>query len=190
MSVPSQTHIDVAPTNEESQPHSLTIETPQTKNSPSLSLDVDMIPTSQPDSPSLKSRKEPHSEAGDHHLLDDLLDHQPILFDLMEKSVPQHLKSISTDSTIISAPSSIPFSSSTDILHPLISDCPSMDMPNSSYPLIASTTPATDIPFPLTVSAQITILTSPISSANDLVVVQSLLGLREGSDMRERLGCS
>ena len=74
----------MAPTNEESQPHSLIIETLQTPNSPTQSQDVDMIITSIPDSPSLKFREEPHSEAGDHHLLDDLLDHQPFLSDLIE----------------------------------------------------------------------------------------------------------
>ena len=62
----------MAPTNVESQPHSLIIETPHIIESSSISLDVDMIPTSIPDSPSLKFREEPHSEAGDHHLLDDL----------------------------------------------------------------------------------------------------------------------
>ena len=125
VSMPSQIQLDVTPTNEESQPHSLIIETLQTPNSPTQSQTVDMISTSILDSPSLKFKEKPHSEVGDHHLLDDLLDHQPFLSDLVEKSVPQHLKSISTDSTIISTPSSIPFSLSTDISHPLISDCPS-----------------------------------------------------------------
>ena len=62
-------------------------------------------------------------------------------------------------------------------------------MPNSSYPLIASATPSTDIPYPLMVSTQTTTLINPISSVDDLVAVQSLLGLRERSES-ERLGCS
>ena len=103
--------------------------------------------------------------------------------------MPQNLKSISTDSTIISISNTTIFSSSTDIPHPLISDCPSTDVPNSSYQLIASTTPSTDTPYPLMVSTQTTTLINPISSVDDLVAVQSLLGLREGSES-ERLGCS
>ena len=71
----------------ESQPHSLTIETLQTHNSPILSQDVDMIPTSIPGFPSLKLLEEPHSLTGDHHLIDALLDHQPILSENVEGSV-------------------------------------------------------------------------------------------------------
>ena len=100
------------------------------------------------------------------------------------------LKSISTNSTIISTPITFNFSSSTDIHHPLISDCPSTDMPNCSYLLKTTTTPSTDIPHPLTVIAQIPNVSTSISSAYDLIVAQSLLGLREGSEMSERLGCS
>ena len=51
--VPSQIQLDAAPINEESHPHSLIIETLPSQGSPSISLDVDMIPTSIPDSPSL-----------------------------------------------------------------------------------------------------------------------------------------
>ena len=88
VSLPSQIQLDVAPTNEESQPHSLMIETLQTPNSPTQSQDVDMILTSILDSPSLNFREEPHSEASDQHLLDDLLDNHPFLSDLIEESVP------------------------------------------------------------------------------------------------------
>ena len=66
--------------------------------------------------------------------------------------------------------------------------CSSTDKLNSSYPLITSVSPSTDIPHPLTVSTQITEL---IPSVEDMNTVQSLLGLREGSDnLIERLGCS
>ena len=65
-----------------------------------------------------------------------------------------------------------------------------MDKLNSSHPLKATTTPSTDIPHPLKVTAQIPNIVNHLSSADDLVVVQSLLGLREESDLSERLGCS
>ncbi|KAL8132643.1 hypothetical protein AgCh_008213 [Apium graveolens] len=147
-----------------------------------------MIFTSIPDSPSLKLREEPHSNPGDHHLLDDLLDHQPILSDLVEESVSPHLKSIHTDSTIMSLSISTSFPSSTDISHPLTSGCSSTDKLNSSYPLISSVSTSTDTPYPLMVSTHIT---ESIPSVEDMVTVQSLLGLREGSDnLSERLGCS
>ena len=45
VTAPSQSEIDVAPTNVESQPKSLIIEAPETPNSPTHSLDVDMINT-------------------------------------------------------------------------------------------------------------------------------------------------
>ena len=77
--VPSQSQIHVTPTNVESQPISLNIETPLTE-SPTPSLDVDMIQSSKPHSPSLTFMEEPHSNTGDHHLLDDLLDHQHFIF--------------------------------------------------------------------------------------------------------------
>lgn len=67
-----------------------------------------------------------------------------------------HLKSISTDSTIISKRTTFVYSSSTDIHHPLISDCPSTDMPNNSYPLKVTTTTSTPISQQLMVSAKIT----------------------------------
>ena len=83
------------------------------------------------------------------------------------------------------------FSSSTDIPHPLISDCPSTDVLNSGHPLIASATPSMDITHSLMVSTQITNTSTLNSSVEDLVAVQSLLGLREGSEiMSERVGWS
>ena len=51
VTAPSQSQFDVAPINVESQLKSLVIEAPQTPNSPTNSLDVDMINTSIPDSP-------------------------------------------------------------------------------------------------------------------------------------------
>ena len=64
-------------------------------------------------------------------------------------------------------------------------------MLNSSHPLIASATPSTDITHPLMVSTQITNTSTLNSSVEDLVAVQSLLGLSEGSEiMSKRLGCS
>ncbi|KAL8118803.1 hypothetical protein AgCh_016339 [Apium graveolens] len=76
-----------------------------------------------------------------------------------------------------------------DIPHPLISDCPSTDKLNSSHLLILTTTTSTDITHPLIFSTPPDIY-KIITNTDDLVVVQSLLGLREGSDMSERLGCS
>ena len=67
-----------------------------------------------------------------------------------------------------------------------------MDVPNSNHPLIASATPSTDTPYPLIDSTLIPSFSSSISSVEDIAAVQSLLGLRAGSDTRlsERLGCS
>lgn len=75
VTAPSQIQFDVTPTNKESQPHSLTIETLQTHNSHTLSLDVDIFPTPLPDPPSLKLREVRHSYAGDHSLVENLLNH-------------------------------------------------------------------------------------------------------------------
>ena len=93
VTAPSQSQIDVAPINVESQPKSLIIETPHTHNNPTNSLDVDMINTLIPDSPSLQLMEEPKSKASEHHLLDDLLAHLPFLSDTTEKYVI-NLKSI------------------------------------------------------------------------------------------------
>ena len=76
-----------------------------------------------------------------------------------------------------------------DIVHPSSSDCIPMDKLNNSYPSDSQTTNPTNIPYPSSVSAQLQI-SSIITSAEDLVVVQSLLGLRERSEMSESLGCS
>ena len=133
---PSQIQFDVALVNVESQPHSLIIQTEtETPISPTLSLDVDMIHTSLPDSPSLTFLEKPHSKIGGHHLLDDLLDHQSIISQTLAPSVALNLKSISTDSALVSTSRATSFPSSTDISHPLTSVCLSTDMPQSSYPL-------------------------------------------------------
>ncbi|KAK1403156.1 hypothetical protein POM88_002761 [Heracleum sosnowskyi] len=100
---PSQIQFDVAPVNVVSQPHSLFIQTEtETPSSPTLSLDVDMIHTSIPGSPSLTFLEKPHSEIGGHHLIDDLLDHQSIISQTLAPSVSLNLKSISTDSALVS----------------------------------------------------------------------------------------
>ncbi|KAK1360430.1 hypothetical protein POM88_044904 [Heracleum sosnowskyi] len=68
---------------------------------PVSQIQFDMWTSSIPDSPTLILEK-PHSEAGGHHLLSDLLGHQPIFSEVARGSVDQSLKSITTDSTIIS----------------------------------------------------------------------------------------
>ncbi|KAK1356233.1 hypothetical protein POM88_049489 [Heracleum sosnowskyi] len=144
VSTPSQIQFDVAPVNVESQPHSLNIQIEtEIPSSPTLSVDVDMIHTSIPDSPSLKFLEKPHSEIGGHHLLDDLLDHQSILSETLVPYVELNLKSISTDSAIVS---------------------------------ISKAAPST-------LELQTSNITT--SSVDELVVVQTLLGLREGSDGTE-----
>ena len=80
VTAPSQSQVDVAPINVESQPKSLIIEAPETPNSPTHSLDVDMINTSLPNSPSLTLLEKPKIQASEHHLLDDLLAHFAISF--------------------------------------------------------------------------------------------------------------
>ncbi|KAL8104410.1 hypothetical protein AgCh_028571 [Apium graveolens] len=116
VTVPSQSQIDVAPTNVESQPKSVQIETPQTPNSPTHSLDVDMIQTSQPYSPSLTLLEKPKIHASEHHLLDDLLAHLPFISETVETSVPK-FSSICTESTIVSTPHSFISTYSMDIVH-------------------------------------------------------------------------
>ncbi|KAL8104610.1 hypothetical protein AgCh_028723 [Apium graveolens] len=146
-----------------------------------------MINTSIPDSPSLTLLGKPKSSASEHHLLDDLLAHLPILSGTVISSVPK-ISSISTESTIVSIPSSFISTLSTDIAHPSSSDYIPTDKLNSSYPSDSKTTHSMDITHPLSISAQLQ--TSIISSAEDLVVVQSLLGLREKTVLSESLGCS
>ncbi|MDV3180610.1 MAG: hypothetical protein Q8829_02955 [Candidatus Phytoplasma australasiaticum] len=97
--------------------------------------------------------------------------------------------SICTESTIVSTPNSFIPTLSMDIVHPSSSDCIPTDKLNSSFPSDSQTANPTDIPYPSSVSAQLQI-SSIISSAEDLVVVQSLLGLREENVMSESLGCS
>ena len=66
VTAPSQIQLDVAPINVESQPKYLIIEAPQIPNSPTNSLDVDMINTSIPDSPSLTFLEKPKIQASEH----------------------------------------------------------------------------------------------------------------------------
>ena len=120
--------------------------------------------------------------------MDNLLAHLPFLSESIETSM-QNLQSITTDSTVVSTPKSIISSISTDIVHPSTSDCISMDELNSSHPLKLSTTTSTDVSHPLTVTSPLEISTI-VTSADNLVVVKSLLGLREGSELSERLSCS
>ncbi|KAK1395309.1 hypothetical protein POM88_014365 [Heracleum sosnowskyi] len=148
-------------------------------NSPTQSLDVDMIHTSIPDSPTLILEK-PHSEAGGHHLLSDLLGHQPIFPEIARGSVDQSLKSITTDSTVISHSQSAFLTSSTKQSISLTSVSPS----TVSIPLTVQTT----IPLIVHSAPLIENQVVPTTSADDLVVVETLLGLR-GSET-ERLACS
>ena len=120
--------------------------------------------------------------------MDDLLAHLPILSGTVEISVPK-FSLICTETTIVFTPNSFIPTLSMDIVHPSSSDCIPMDKLNSSYPSDSQTANPTDIPYPSSVSAQLQ-LSSIITSAEDLVVVQSLLGLREGSELSESLGCS
>ncbi|KAK1387174.1 hypothetical protein POM88_015352 [Heracleum sosnowskyi] len=162
------------------QSHSLNINLELSpSNSPTLSLDVDMIHTSIPDSPTLILEK-PHSEAGGHHLLSDLLGHQPFFPEVARGSVDQSLKSITTDSTVISHSQSAFLTSSTKQSISLTSVSPS----TVSIPLTVQTT------IPLIVHSAPLIENQVVSttSADDLVVVETLLGLR-GSET-ERLACS
>ena len=135
-----------------------------------------MIHTSIPDSPSLTLLEKPKSQASEHHLLNDFLAHLPILSGTVETSVPK-LLSICTRSTIVSTLNSIISTISTDIVHPSTSDCISTDVLNNNHPLTLSTTTLTDVSHPLTITVPLKISTI-ITSADDLVVVQSLLGLR------------
>ncbi|KAK1385102.1 hypothetical protein POM88_022837 [Heracleum sosnowskyi] len=140
-----------------------------------------MIHTPIHDSPSLTFLEKPHSEIGGHHLIDDLLDYQSIISKTLAPSVALNLKSISTDSTLVSIFRATYFSSSTDISHPLTSVCLSTDMPKISYPLTYTSTTSTDTPS--TLELQTSNITT--SSVDELVVVQTLLGLREGSEATE-----
>ncbi|KAK1372425.1 hypothetical protein POM88_028618 [Heracleum sosnowskyi] len=118
------------------QSHSLNINLePTPQNSPTQSLDVDMIHSSIPDSPTLFLEK-PHSEIGGHHLLSDLLDHQSSFSEATRGSVDPSLKSITTDSTIISLSQNTFLTSSTKQSLSLISVSPS----TVSIPLTIQTT--------------------------------------------------
>ncbi|KAK1373001.1 hypothetical protein POM88_029194 [Heracleum sosnowskyi] len=162
------------------QSHSLNINLELSpSNSPTQSLDVDMIHTSIPDSPTLILEK-PHSEAGGHHLLSDLLGHQPIFPEVARGSVDHSLKSITTDSTVISHSQSAFLTSSTKQSISLTSVSPS----TVSIPLTVQTT----IPLIVHSAPLIENQVVPTTSADDLVVVETLLGLR-GSET-ERLACS
>ncbi|KAL8119380.1 hypothetical protein AgCh_016774 [Apium graveolens] len=188
VTAPSQNQLDVTPINVESQPKSLIIEAPKTSNSPPLSLDVDMIHTSLPNSTSLTLLEKPKIQASEHHLLDDLLAHLPILSESIETFMPK-FSSICTESTIVSTPNSFISSIPVDIIHPSSSDYIPTDVPNSSHPSASLTTIQMDIPHPSVLSAELQIPTI-VTSADDLVVVQPLLGLRAESELSERLGCS
>ncbi|KAL8133742.1 hypothetical protein AgCh_008980 [Apium graveolens] len=146
--------VDVAPVNVESQPKSLVIKGPETPNSPTHSLDVDMINTSLPNSPSLTLLEKPKIQASEHHLLDDLLAHLPILSESIETSVPKFL-SIFIESTIVSTPNSFISSIPVDIIHPSSSDYIPTDVPNSSHPSASQTNTPMDIPHPSGVSVQL-----------------------------------
>ncbi|KAL1811248.1 hypothetical protein ACET3Z_021313 [Daucus carota] len=184
MLLTSQSQIDVTPINVESQPPSssqpithiydLTISTTQTQ-SPTSSVDVELIHTTLVNSPSLDFMEKPPSEI-DHHHFDDLLDLSlPFLSSVTMCSVDFPLKSITTDSTV-TASKPISSFSSTDLPHQLTSVCPSTDLLNSSHQLNASSTHvSTDVSHQLTTAA--TSINLPLSTAVDHMVAQTLLGL-------------
>ncbi|KAK1397851.1 hypothetical protein POM88_007714 [Heracleum sosnowskyi] len=138
-----------------------------------------MIHTSFPDSPTLILEK-PHSEADGHHLLSDLLGHQPSFSETARESVDPNLKSITTDSTVISLSQNALLTSST------------------KQPLSLTSVSPSTVPIPLTVQTTIPLIghSTPFTenqvvsttSVDDLVVVETLLGLK-GSEI-ERLACS
>ncbi|KAK1365851.1 hypothetical protein POM88_041412 [Heracleum sosnowskyi] len=138
-----------------------------------------MIHTSIPDSPTLILEK-PHSEAGGHHLLSDLLGHQPIFSEAARGSVDSNLTSITTDSIVISLSQNALLTSSTKQPLSLTSVSPStVSIPltvQTTIPLIGHSTPL--------IEDQVVSTTS----VDDLVVVETLLGLRESET--ERLACS
>ncbi|KAK1379042.1 hypothetical protein POM88_025786 [Heracleum sosnowskyi] len=138
-----------------------------------------MIHSSIPDSSSLFLEKS-HSEIGGHHLLSDLLGRQSSFSETTRGSVEPYLKSITTDSTVISLSQTPLLTSSTELSLPLTSVSPLTE----SIPLIVQTT------IPL-IAHSAPIIENPVfhtTSADDLVVVETLLGLK-GSDS-ERLACS
>ena len=99
-------------------------------------------------------------------------------------SVDFSLTSITTDS-IITASLPISSSSSTDLLHPLKSVCPSTNALNSLHQLkVSSMTVSTDDSHQLTTTGTSTNL--PSSTVVDHIIAQTLLGLREGSESVER----
>ena len=173
----SQSQFDVTPINVESQPpsssqpivhiHDLTISTTQTQ-SPTSSVDVELIHTILVNFPSLDFMEKLPSEI-DHHHFDDLLDQSHQIYSSVTMcSVDLHAKSITTDSTVTA---SMPFSSlsSTDLLHQLNSVCPSTDVLDSFHQLNASTTHvSTDVPHQLTTAA--TSINLPFSTAVDHMV--------------------
>ncbi|KAL6513885.1 hypothetical protein OROHE_019341 [Orobanche hederae] len=152
--VPSQIQVDVAPINVESQPPSnLQIETPITNSSDqSENFDNLFINNSIPNSPSLFLEKPPSTTGA--QLLEQLLEHQSFISDTTVELVLTKLKSIFTESTVVST--SVPISlstSSTDISHLLIGVASSTDTLNNTYPLTVTTMPSTDIPHPLTATS-------------------------------------
>ncbi|KAK1397670.1 hypothetical protein POM88_007533 [Heracleum sosnowskyi] len=138
-----------------------------------------MIHSSIPDSPTLFLEK-PHSEIGGHHLLSDLLGHQSSFSETTRGSVEPSLKSITTDSTVISLSQTPLLTSSTVLSLPLTSVSPStvsiLLTVQTTIPLLVHSAPIIENPVVHT------------TSADDLVVVETLLGLK-GSDS-ERLACS
>ena len=119
--------------------------------------------------------EEPISQL-DHHL-GDLLDQVPSFQSMNMTSVATTLKSISTESYIIS---SMPISSisSTDIIHPLTSVFLSMDVFHSSHPLTSSNEPSTDIPSTDISHPLINFSSSIFMSTADKDIAETLLGLR------------
>ena len=149
----------------------LTISNLQTQ-SPTSSVDMELIHTTLVNSSSLEFMEKPNSES-DHHLIDDLLDQTPIIFSTVTmSSAGVSLNSITTDS-IVTSSTVVPSSSLTDLLHPLKSVCPSTDQLNSIHQLkAASLCVFTDDTHPLTT----VVPSTPISTTTvvDHIIAQTL----------------
>ena len=186
----SQSQIDVAPTNVESQP--LPFET-QFLHSDIQMEEVDLLCNfPHPNFPTLNLEKQT-SQTGDH-LLPNLLDNQSLLQDTSSEFVHFSMPSISTNSVVVTTNTSIviPSTSSIDISHQSISAVPSTTQLNSSQSLISDKVPSMTNSqplteeIPLTVDSQLEHLAVARAASEELIIVTALLGLSAG-EIEERL---
>ena len=168
MSVPSQSQLDVAPTNVESQPpFNLQVET--LINSPFSSGDIEMIYNDhKADSPTLTLLEEPNSISG-AQLIATLLEHQNIISDALAGTVDSNIKSITTDSTIVSLSTAISSTSSIAIIQPSIDAPHSTDALNSIHMLISTTVQSTGNIYPWIPPSTVTV--------DENTVVEALMDL-------------